>query len=145
MADARVQQGSISLTWTGATNPERQFNNFSLIPSRDKVEASRFGSLLKRELLGTWSVDLSHNCRPDDDGVFRKLLLQQMNAQTQVTVVFRASSASKSVANPEHTVKLFVAKCPPFGSAFGTLEEGSIDLTVHYYKYDDGTDIIEVT
>lgn len=138
MADARVQTGNIALTWTGATNPERQFNNFSPEIMRELVDASRYGSQLKRELLGTYSATLAHNLRADSDGVFRKLLFQQMAAQTEVTCVWKARAATKDTSNPEITFKLFVSKAPPFGAAWGALEEGEIGLTVHYIKVDFG-------
>lgn len=151
MADARIQTGNIYLTWTGATNPERQFNNFSPEVMRELVDASRYGSQLKRELLGTYSATIAHNLRADSDGVFRKLLFQQMVAQTEVTVVWRARTAAKSLDNPEITFKLFVSKGAAFGAAWGAIEEGEIGITVHYIKVDFGApsvadvDVFEIT
>lgn len=151
MADARVQTGNIALTWTGATNPERQFNNFSPDIMREMVDGSRYGSQLKRELLGTYSATIAHNLRPDSDGVFRKLIFTQMTAQTEVTVVYKARVATKDDSNPEITFKLFVSKAPAFGAPWGAVEEGEIGITVHYIKVDfgggavAGVDVFEIT
>lgn len=143
MAGPEVQLGTIFFTWAG-TDRASQFNNIMPESVRAKVDSGTFGSVVEKKLLGLFSLSMTGALRPDADGAFVAELTGQHFNATEVTTVFRSTTASKAVSNPEITCKVLVAKAPPFSAERGALIAGDLDLQVNYLKYDDGTNVYEI-
>lgn len=128
------------IEWPAGTNRSDQFAGFSIEIDREKVASDVFPAGHKMVTPGVYTSTCKAKLRPSADNVFLKVLLNQLDAGTDIALLTRKNSGAKSATNPEITFSIAAAFSPPLGGDFGALVEKDLDLHINTaVTWDDGT------
>ena len=128
------------IEWPAGTNRSSEFAGFSVEIDREKVASDVFPSGYKSVTPGVYTNTCKAKLRPTADNVFLKILLQELDAGTDIAILTRKNSAAKSATNPEITFSIAACFSPPLGGDFGALVEKDLDLHINSaVTWDDGT------
>lgn len=140
---AKTVQIDAYIEWPAGTVRSSQFSKFDFAAKRAKVDSSVYGNKVDQTTPGTYSNELSVTIRPDADKVFLRVLLGQVAAGTDFAVLYRESSASIDLDNPQFDFSVCPTDTPPLAVGRGELLAGDITYTINSaIVYTDGTNTI---